>query len=339
MTRQVPAAEADQLRAELRAFLNSRPDLSPITITHCTTLSDAAGRNFLSGHLPGGRQVVTEFRRVLDLARAGEILAPGVHLDALVITDAPAIRPIRRGQFYQTETVRRVAEVLDYCADNAAIGVIIADFGFGKTEALRHWRERTTTASLIFEFDEFTSANKVDFVHQLAAMLDIPAAPGSQAGGKVFRALADALRERPCLLIFDQCETVRTRVLQVIRQLHDRTHDAGVGVVLLSAPTLLARMTISRAVDLGALTSRVGVWAPLSGLSRSEMAAIVRREGITDIDDAAFDFWARAVNGSMRRLMRSLDLLRAKHAGKRIGTNAIAGVAAHLWALAIPEEA
>jgi hypothetical protein len=35
----------------------------------------------------------------------------------------------------------------------------------------------------------------------------------------------------------------------------------------------------------------------------------------------------------MRRLMRSLDLLRAKHSGKQVGENTIAGVAAHLWGM------
>jgi hypothetical protein len=107
----------------------------------------------------------------------------------------------------------------------------------------------------------------------------------------------------------------------------------GVGVVILSAPILLARM--SGMADLGALSSRVGIWAPLPGFSKGEMAAIVKQEGITDIEEAAFDMWFKLTGGSMRRLMRAVDLLRAKHSGKRVTEKTIAGVAGHLWGVAI----
>ena len=158
---------------------------------------------------------------------------------------------------------------------------------------------------------------------------------GSQNGGLVFRELCDYLRMNPCLMIFDQCETLRPRVCQVIRQIWDRTHDAGVGVVMLAAPILLARLLGGKMVDLGALTSRVGIWAPLAGLTRGEMAAIVKDEGFTEVDEAPFDLWHRAAAGSMRRLMRSLDLLKARHKGKRISEKTIAGVAGMLWGMSI----
>jgi len=107
--------------------------------------------------------------------------------------------------------------------------------------------------------------------------------------------------------------------------------------VLLSAPILLQRMNQSRAADLGALTSRVGIWAPLSGVAKMEMAAIVKQEGFTDIEESAFDLWWKATGGSMRRLMRALDLLKARHAGKRITEKTVAGIAGHLWGMSIRE--
>jgi len=122
-------------------------------------------------------------------------------------------------------------------------------------------------------------------------------------------------------------------VCQVIRQLHDRTADAGVGVVMLAAPIFLARLMAGKMADLGALTSRVGIWAPLSGVTRGEMSSIVKQEGFEDVDEEAFDLWYKATNGSMRRLMRSVDLLKAKHAGKRVTEKTVAGVAGHLWGM------
>jgi len=335
MVRQMPEEVCEGLRGELRELLHSRPDITMLDLTHHTTLSDSAGKSFLNGHVPGGRQVIGEFRRVLELVKGGEILPPGGRNGAIVIHEeqpARVRRIAKRHNFFQTETVRKVAEVLDYCVENCTIGVITGDYGVGKSEAVRAWRqERPKVESMVFEFSEFTCSDKVQCIRELAEMLGLNPPPGSQTGGRIFRAVCERLHEAPCLLILDQCENCRARIFQVIRQIHDRTHEAGVGVVLLSAPILLTRMTVSRMTDLGALTSRVGVWAPLNGLSRAEMAAILKREGITEVDEGAFDLWWQYTSGSMRRLMRALDLLAAKHAGKRVTEKTIAGLAGHLW--------
>jgi DNA transposition AAA+ family ATPase len=315
----------------------SRPDLSAAHLAQCSTLAESTVRSFLRGIIPGGRTVVSEIQRVIGQAKAGEILQPGGGERRSVVvaenSERRVSRVARQGLFYETQTVKRVAEVLDYCVEQCAIGVITADFGVGKTEAVKAWRRRVggKVQSTVFEFDEFSSTNKVDFVRVMARQFGLASQVGSQNGGLVFRDLCDYLREHPCLLVFDQCETLRPRVCQVIRQIHDRTHDAGVGVVMLAAPILLARLNSGKMADLGALTSRVGIWAPLTGLSRAEMAAIVKEEGISDIDESAFDFWYVATGGSMRRLMRSLALLKAKHDGKRVTEKTLVGVAGHLW--------
>lgn len=342
MTRQMDDTVCDALRERIKRFLAARPDVSVVDLVHMTTLSDQAGRNFMNGHLPGGREVVSELTRVMELAEAGDLLPPGGRRGGVVISEeAPeqVKRVAKRRNFYMTETVRKIAEVLDYCVETCCIGVVTADFGVGKTEGVKAWRrERRNVETLVFEFDEFSSSNKVDFVQQLATALGLEPPPGQQQGGKVFRAVCQKLRESPCLVILDQCETVRARMMQVVRQIWDQTHEYGVGVVLLAAPILLSRMRVSRIADLGALTSRVGVWAPLSGVSRAEMARIVKQEGIEEVDEGAFDLWWRSTAGSMRRLMRAVDLLKAKHQGKRITEKTIAGMAGYLWGMQIRAE-
>lgn len=344
MTKQLSEQTCEELRTELRQFLASRPDLNMPTLVHFTTLSDIAGRNFLSGHLPGGREVVGELRRALDLAKRGEILAPAGQNGKVVLTKAGPgeVRlAAKTHNFYDTDTTRKVAEVLDYCAQNAVIGVCTADFGAGKTEAVKMWRRARgrNTPNLVFEFDVFSCADTVFFIRELGKMLGLETGARWQAGGKVFRAVCEKLCDSPRLLIFDQCEPVRPRICQAIRQLHDRTYEAGVGVVLLGAPILLSRLTVSRIADLGALTSRVAVWTALSGVSRAEMAAILKEEGITDVEEDALDMWWKATGGSMRRLMRGIDLLRSKHEGRKITERTISGMAAYLWGMQIRAEA
>ena len=332
--------EREAVRQELRDFMHSRPDLQYTDLTPFTTLSDSAIRTFAAANIAGGAEVIRQVRDVIRKARAGDILAPGGG-NALVLAEDHEARPRRLRKvknFYQTQTVRRIAEVLDYCSENAAIGVVTADFGVGKTEAVKAWQRGAgrRVQAIVIEFDEFLKSNKVDFVRQLAELLGISAGRGSWQGAEVFRQVCAALRERPCLLIFDQCELAQTRIFQIIRQIWDRTNDAGVGVVLLAAPILATRMLGSRMADLGALTSRVGIWAMLGGVTRNEFAAILKQEGTADIDDTAADLWWRATGGSMRRLMRALDLLQAKHAGRRITERTIQGVAGSLWGMNLP---
>jgi len=344
MTRQLSDEVCNAARSEALRFLASRPDLGPADVAQYTTLAEATVRMFLRGAIPGGREVVAEIERVIAQIKAGEILQPGGAQQAVVFLESGQRRErriMRRNTFYETETARRVADVLDYAAAHCAIGVVTADFGVGKTEAVKEWRRRTAgkVESLVFEFDEFSTCNKVDFIRGLGRMFGIECALGSFNGGLVFRELCERLREQPCLLIFDQCETIRPRICQIIRQLWDRTADAGVGVVLLAAPILLARLSNGKMADLGALSSRVGVWAPLAGLSKEEFAAIVKQEGITDVDQEAFDLWWQATGGSMRRLLRAVDLLKAKHAGKRVTEKTVESVAGFLWGMKIAKAA
>ncbi len=56
------------------------------------------------------------------------------------------------------------------------------------------------------------------------------------------------------------------------------------------------------------------------------MAAILKSEGITQIDDDAAELWFQAIGGSMRWFMEGIDLLKSRHGGKRVTERTIAGV-------------
>jgi DNA transposition AAA+ family ATPase len=336
LKRELSDAVCNAARERVRRLLAVRPDLRAEDLAQYTTLAACTVRLWLSGGIPGGREVIGQMERVAELVESGEALAPGGRPETVVVsedTDRRVSHIMRTGTFYETQTVRRVAEVCEYCAEHAAIGVVTGDFGTGKSEAVKAWRRKSSRRvdSLIFEFNEFIGCNKTDMICTLGRTFGATKTSGNQNGGLVFREICERLRESPTLLIFDQGECARPRIFQIVRQIHDQTADAGVGVVILAAPILLARL--SKMADLGALASRVGIFAPLSGLTKSEMAAIVKQEGFNEMEDEAFDLWWKATNGSMRRLMRSIDLLKAKHLGKRVTEKTIFGVAGHLWGM------
>jgi DNA transposition AAA+ family ATPase len=337
MTKELTDEFVNRAREEVREWMKSRPDITAADLAAFTPLADGTVRGWIAGNFRGGKQVVEGILAAVQKAKCGEILTPGGRESVTLLVDdqRPIQKVLRAGNFYQTQTAIRLWEALDYCAEHAAIGIITADFGCGKTAAARQWRMRrgATVRSAMIEFTEFTAGDKVATIREICRAFDLPITRGNQYGSFMFDAAVDYLRQNPTLLIIDQAETARPRVCQVLRQIHDRTHEAGVGMALLAAPILMARLTGRQMADLGALSSRVGIWAPLGGCTRAELAAIVKQEGITDIDDAALDLWHRATAGSMRRLMRSIDLLKAKHQGKRIGEGTIAGVGSMLWGM------
>jgi DNA polymerase III gamma/tau subunit len=60
----------------------------------------------------------------------------------------------------------------------------------------------------------------------------------------------------------------------------------------------------------------------------------VAQEGI-QVEADALSLWYEATGGSMRRLMASVDMIRAAHAGRTVKAKTITGVAEHLWGMAI----
>lgn len=322
---------------ELRALLEERPDIEANALFGYTTLSDTSTRHILNGSAELSEPAGKQLRDLIARVRAGDILpAPGPR----VVTEDHSARVGRLGRrhdIYKTQTVKRVGEVLTYCAEMGAIGVITAEYGAGKTEAVKLWRatDGRRVDSVTYEFDYFTGRNTVDFVEALGGMVGaaVAARKGPQNGRSQFDAVVAALRLRPRLLIFDQCEAVAVRVLQILRQVWDRTRDEGVGVVLLAAPVLQDRLQASRIADLGALSSRVGIWAQLRGLSEAEMAAVLRGEGITEIDEDAQRLLWEMSRGSMRRVMAAVELLQRRHQGKRVAAKNVSQMAEMLWGM------
>ncbi len=335
------SSRSDALRSEVRELMRQRPDLTfPVLAAH-TTYSTSAWRVWIAGHTPGSREFLDAVARVLGAWRAGEIAAGAASASEAVELAETHERPRRlrrRGEqtVYITDAIRRVDRVCDYCAEHATIGVITAIFGGGKSFAVDHWRRNHPDVDVLhIELDDFRTSNRVEFIRVLARALGLRAGGGAAA---MFDAVVAELREHPQLLIIDQAEAVSPRVFQLIRQIWDRTHEDGAGVVILAAPVLRTRMLASRGQELGAITSRVGIWAPLAGVLREECASILKAEGIGKVDDDAFDLLARAVDGSMRRLMGVIGLLKSDGFagdGKRVSEKTVCQVATHLWGLAI----
>lgn len=335
--------EVVTLRQKFWTLLDQRPDLNVARIAAFTSLSRSGAEGFLSrrpddAHRDIGDKTLDEFRKVMCLIEEGEILQPSAKALALMPSaeDTPRRRSKRAARaYYTTETSRRITQVLDHCAERGIIGVVTAEYGVGKSSAIQHWRSSRqgglTTPNCYFEFDEFSRSSIRDFVSRFAEVVGIDT---TASGSQTMRAIIRQLSIEPMLVILDQCETVTPRVLQLIRQIHDGAQHAGTGMVLFSSPLLAERLNNPRLKkEVGSLSSRVGVWVALGGACRAEASAIIRQEGITDIDPTAIDLLVRMTRGSMRRLMAVTDLLVTKHKDKRVTTVTVEQVSENLWGM------
>lgn len=334
-----------EVHKRYRELMERRPDLKPALIAAHMDMPQSTALHWMGGreNLIASPRLCRAFTRILDQIEMGDILQPG--RNAVTVTDeqdGKARRPRKARDLYLIETVRKVGQVLNYCGAHGLIGIVTGDYGVGKTEAVQYWRTKDGAKidHLVVEFDDFTSRSVRDFLAMLAEHFGIPMPANkrlmlSGLTGWMFRAICDYLRENPTLLIFDQCEAITPRVGQVIRQIWDRTRQDGVGVVMLSSPLLLERLQKQGMADLGALSSRVSIWAQLQGVSRAEAADIVAKEGVATIEPAALDLLCRASGGSMRRLMAITRLLTEKHSGRPITERTIEGAAQNLWGISL----
>jgi len=330
-------ASGDALRKRIAELLAQRMDLSLSGIYQAMSgISPATARSWYCRSNPDSEQTLTEVERVIGCIERGELLRPGG--DAFTEADY-AGRPKAEGgrrkaeggrQFYVLATPRAIWDVLDYALEHESIGLVIASYGVGKTEAVARWMAKHRDEAVSIEVISLMGGHRIEFLRAIAGELGLDTGGTSMA---LFRRIVADLRATPRLIILDQAESLTPRIFAVVRELWDAVRLAGANFAVLAAPDLWLRMHGSRSQQLGAIRSRTWPTAVLSGFTREEMAYVVRQEGISEVDDEAFTLWHKAVGGSMRTLLASIDLIRSKHAGRKVTEKTIAGVAGFLWGM------
>jgi hypothetical protein len=328
-------ASAEALRRRIIDLLAARPDLSLRGLAQA--MANISAKTFTCwyyGTNADTAETLTEVERVVRLVESGQLLRPGG--DALTEADyAARPRRVRSAEcgvrnFYELATPRAIWDVLDYALEHESIGMIVANYGVGKTEAVTRWLAKHRDEAVSIEVISLMGGHRLEFLRAIAGELGLETGGTSMA---LFRRIVADLRATPRLIILDQAESLTPRVFGLVRELWDAVRLAGANFAVLAAPDLWLRMHGSRSQQLGAIRSRIWPTAVLSGFTRDEMAYVVKQEGITEVADEAFVTWYKAVGGSMRTLLASIDLIRSKHAGRKITEKTIADLAGFLWGM------
>lgn len=194
--------------------------------------------------------------------------------------------------FVPTLAARRGMEVMAFAHVEGEINVIFGAAGLGKTQMLKEYERRNSSATLI-EVDPSCTPKVL--------LRKIAEAVGANARGvnnELLDSIVSKLKGSERLLMIDEAELLSTRSLEFIRRIHDLT---GVGVVLAGMPRLLINLK-GKNNELAQLYSRVGFACDLgNALSEEDLGLLAESALGTSEFNAPL---IKASNGNARRLSK-----------------------------------
>lgn len=214
-------------------------------------------------------------------------------VDELIERDkAKVVEAKYNAAFVPTLAARRGMEVMAFAHVEGEINVIYGSAGLGKTQMLKEYARRNSSAVLI-EVDP--SCTPKVLLRKLAE------AVGANARGvnnELLDSIVSKLKGSERLLMIDEAELLSTRSLEFIRRIHDLT---GVGVVLAGMPRLLINLK-GKNNELAQLYSRVGFACDLgNALSEEDLGLLAESALGTSEFNAPL---IKASNGNARRLSK-----------------------------------
>ncbi len=194
--------------------------------------------------------------------------------------------------FVPTLAARRGMEVMAFAHVEGEINVIYGSAGLGKTQMLKEYARRNSSAVLI-EVDPSCTPKVL--------LRKVAEAVGANARGvnnELLDSIVSKLKGSERLLMIDEAELLSTRSLEFIRRIHDLT---GVGVVLAGMPRLLINLK-GKNNELAQLYSRVGFACDLgNALSEEDLGLLAESALGTSEFNAPL---IKASNGNARRLSK-----------------------------------
>jgi DNA transposition AAA+ family ATPase len=176
-------------------------------------------------------------------------------------------RARKRVPVVETDQMSRIAQAIAMAHANADIALIVDDAGGGKTTAARAYAERNSRSAILI--DVVKGMNSRALLLEMARRLGIEAYRVNQT--VLTQTVADALAERETVVILDEADYLRADALEFSRRL---VYDLGrSGLVLIGLPRLVYAIQNLKN-DHRQLESRIGIYLPLSGLTKKDATKI-----------------------------------------------------------------
>jgi DNA transposition AAA+ family ATPase len=176
-------------------------------------------------------------------------------------------RERKRVPIVETEDLRRIANAVQIAHAEKDIALIIADAGAGKSTAASWYAKNNEKATVLVNV--VSGMNRKMLVQEIARQLSLDTV--RVPVNTLIKNVSETLFERDMVVIIDEADYLKADALEFTRRL---VYDLGQsGLVLIGLPRLKYQIQNLRN-DHRQLESRIGVYLPLSGLTRVDAASI-----------------------------------------------------------------
>jgi len=176
-------------------------------------------------------------------------------------------RERKRVPVVETDDLRRITNAVQIAHAEKDIALIVADAGSGKTTAAAWYAKANEKATVLINV--VSGMNRRMLVQEIARQLSLDTV--RVPVNTLIKNVAETLFERDMVVILDEADYLKADALEFVRRL---VYDLGQsGLVLIGLPRLRYQIQNLRN-DHRQLESRIGVYLPLSGLTRVDAGAI-----------------------------------------------------------------
>ncbi len=207
---------------------------------------------------------------VLSAYRAGTYRGDVEKLESAIIqwlARQVKARERKRVPVVQTEDLRRITNAVQIAHVEKDIALIVADAGAGKSTAAAWYAKNNEKTTVLINV--VSGMNRRMLVQEIARQLSLDTA--RVPINTLIANVSDTLLERDIVVIIDEADYLKADALEFTRRL---VYDLGQsGLVLIGLPRLRYQIQNLRN-DHRQLESRIGVYLPLSGLTRGDAGTI-----------------------------------------------------------------
>lgn len=176
-------------------------------------------------------------------------------------------RARKRVPIVETDQINRITQAIAMAHSGADIALIVDDAGSGKTTAARWYAEHNSRTTILI--DVVKGMNRRALLLEIARQLGVESFRVNQT--QLIQNVADTLAERNMVVILDEADYLRADALEFSRRL---VYDLGQsGLVLIGLPRLTYAIQNLKG-DHRQLESRIGIYLPLSGLTKKDATKI-----------------------------------------------------------------
>jgi DNA transposition AAA+ family ATPase len=205
----------------------------------------------------------------------------------------------KKVQVVETEHLRRTVNAIALAHTERDIALIVDDAGGGKTTACRWYADQNPRTTILIDVVRGMNARSLTAKIAEALGLDTVRVNAQTLIQNVSAALAD----RSMVVILDEADYLKSDALEFSRRL---VNDLGQsGLVLVGLPRLTGTIQNLKN-DHRQLESRIGVYLPLSGLTKRDAKKIAQSVW-PEVEDAVIDAMYRIAKTDVRQFVKIIE--------------------------------